>query len=179
MEEAATAPQQSEAMKPQEEEPPPEPAQPKQKGESEVKLTSPGFETLEDWNIVRTSGLVRPMTDAAHSGNRGLRITDSSRTAGTIVSYTFPSQPGDVYRCSFWARVISGSVATVSLRFVDAKGQVSGNSVVIPATCKTWTEFSVTATAPQQTKEGEIWIATPEAETVVVDLDDFRLLRTR
>ncbi|MCX7887283.1 MAG: hypothetical protein N3B01_08560 [Verrucomicrobiae bacterium] len=176
--EAGMVAMQAEQMKP-EEEPAAESAQPKKKEETEVKLTSPGFETLEDWNIERTAGLVRLMTAAAHSGNRGLRITDSSRAAGTVVSYKFPTEPGDLYRCSFWARVVSGSVASVSLRFVNPKGEISGNTVVIPATCKNWTEFTVTATAPEQTKEGQIWIATPEGETVVVDFDDFRLLRTR
>ncbi|MCK7473082.1 MAG: carbohydrate binding domain-containing protein [Rhodopseudomonas palustris] len=74
----------------------------------EVTLTNPGFEkTLEGWKIVQAAGLVRTMTDAAHSGKRGLRVADDSAERNTIVSCAFPFVPGDAYECRFWARVVS------------------------------------------------------------------------
>jgi len=142
----------------------------------EVQLLSPGFDTsLDGWNILQTAGLVLPRTDAAHSGQRGLRVTDQSGERGTIVAYPFAGKPGDKFQCSFWARIVSGSGATVGFRFTNAQGQSTTQIVEIPAGTKDWKEFTVSATVPDLTKECEICIATTEAGKVVADFDDFQL----
>jgi len=156
-------------------EPMPAPA----KAPVEIALTNPGFEkVLQGWKIVQTAGLVRTMTDAAHSGNRGLRVADDSTERNSIVSYSFPFVPGDEYECRFWARVVSGKGVTVSLQFANAEGAALENSVEVPAGTKQWKEFTVTAKAPNRAVKGEIAIATTEGGTALVDFDDFRLRRT-
>lgn len=149
---------------------------PEKSPEATVKLSNPGFETaLESWNITRTAGLIRAMTDAAHSGNRGLHVTDGSTEHGTVVSHSFTATSSGKYECRFWARVVSGDGVNVSLRFQNTDGQGGESSVTIPSDTKEWKEFTVRATAPSQATTGEIWIQTTNEGKVVADFDDFSL----
>jgi len=146
----------------------------------EVTLANPGFEkALEGWRIVQAAGLVRAMTDAARSGKRGLRAADDSEQRNTIVSCAFPFVPGDAYECRFWARIVSGKGATVSLQFINAEGLAIENSVEIPAGAKQWKEFTIKATAPSQAVKAEITIATTGEGTALADFDDFQLFHAR
>lgn len=146
----------------------------------EVTLTNPGLEkALEGWKIVQAAGLVRAMTDAAHSGKRGLRVADDSAERNTVVSCAFPFVPGDAYECRFWARIVSGNGATVSLQFINAEGLAIENSVEIPAVAKQWKEFTIKATAPSQAVKAEISIATTGEGTALADFDDFQLFHAR
>jgi hypothetical protein len=139
-------------------------------------LPNAGFEkTLEGWQIGRSAGLIRVMTGAAHTGNRGLRVADDSAERDSIVTQSFRAEPGAKYECKFWARMISGDGVKVALRFTVGDGQPAETSVEIPADTKEWKEFAVTGTAPERATGGEIWIATTEDKKAVADFDDFQL----
>jgi hypothetical protein len=144
----------------------------------EVALSNPGFQKmLEGWNILQTAGMVRVMTEAAHSGDRGLRVADDSTESETVVTCPFMFTRGDNYECRFWARVVSGKGAVVSLQFSNAEGVSLGSFVEVPGDTKQWKEFAVTSKAPIRAVKGEIWIATTDGGTVLADFDDFRLYK--
>lgn len=151
-----------------------------------VELSNPGFENgLKGWRVTPKAGPVQALTEAAHSGKRGVRLTDGSDTGSSdLMSQRFPAEARGEYEVRCWARYVSGDGAGLYLRFYDAKGkglnsQTLNNEikVVIPKQATVWKEVNVSGTAPKGAATGEIWLHTMKSAAVTVDVDDFRLRR--
>jgi hypothetical protein len=88
-------------------------------------IPNAGFEDTEKqgWTIV-DAGLSVITTEAARTGTRGLRVTDTSdRQGSSCRSAPVPVTAGKTYALSFWGRVLEGDGAVgVYMQFADAKG---------------------------------------------------------
>lgn len=149
-----------------------------------INVMNPGFETgFSGWKTSAKAGPVRVMTEAAHSGTHGVRLTDeSTETSCDLMGQRFKAEAGTKYEVHCWMRYVSGNGVGLYLRFYDAKNkglnsQTLNNEIkqVLPKEATEWTELSVSGTATEGAATGEIWVHTMGAVVVTADVDDFSL----
>ena len=162
----------------------PEPAPVPAQAGTPIEVMNPGFESgFSGWRVVPGAGSIRLMSEAAHTGKRGARMTDESAEKGDdLMCQRFKAEPGARYEARCWMRYVSGDGAGLYLRFFNAKNkglnlQTLNNEIkqVLPKEATAWTELSVNGTAPEGAATGEIWVHTMSAAIVTVDVDDFSL----
>lgn len=146
-------------------------------------LANPGFEDGQTGWKLKDNGISLVLGEAARSGKAGLRINDESPDLGSDVACArFNTEPGKkvIVRC--WARYVEGDGLGVYLRFYKGDGTCLNSlelnneiKVVIPKDTRDWQKFDLTAVAPEEAIEGEIWIRSWSHAVVKADLDDFEL----
>lgn len=148
-----------------------------------VPLANPGFEDGQAGWKVKDVGISRVDGEAAHSGKSGLRINDESPDLGSDVACArFNTEPGKKVTVRCWARFIEGDGLGVYLRFYKGDGSCLNSAdlnteikFVIPKDARDWQKFELSAPAPEEAIEGEIWIRSWSHAVVKADLDDFEL----
>lgn len=146
-----------------------------------VALQNPGFEdALTGWEQPKGVVMGEASTEAAYSGNLGLRIDDNSERAGSsVASARHPISPGTLANLAFMARCTSGSGVAVYLRFFDADGKYLNpaprNTDFVVIQTKDWTPYTLDAVAPQGAVAMDVWIRSWTRDISVSDYDDFKL----
>ncbi|MGE9293322.1 MAG: carbohydrate binding domain-containing protein [Puniceicoccales bacterium] len=135
---------------------------------------------LQAWTITEQVPMSTVHPEAAHSGERGLRVIDETTQEGSSVSTPrFPVQDDMVYRLSGWVQNVSGSGAAIYLRFYDHEGKLltrhPDSAELQTVNSKTWRKYAVTAAPPKEATSVEGWIHTFSGDKVVIDFDDFQL----
>ena len=145
---------------------------------SAQNVANPGFESeLSDWATSFDYEMSHARTEAARTGDFGLRVADASPNQGSgLESLPLEATPGQKYEVTFWARTVEGEGGlTVSLRFFDGSEkrlEKKPPSVLIEKS-PTWKQFTVSGTAPEESVGFAIRIESVPLQTVTVDLDDF------
>jgi hypothetical protein len=146
-----------------------------------LPVPNAGFEGgLIGWVLDEAVPMSTVHPDAARTGERGLRVVDSSAQAGSsAASQRFPIEPGLAYRLTFSARKVSGDGVGVYLRFFDAAGhhlngwpRASDQTAIQTAD---WRTYSISAAPPAGTVSVDAWIRAYKGSTSVADFDDFQL----
>lgn len=153
-----------------------------------LELTNPGFENdIDDWDPKGDGDMSKAVPEAAHSGSKGLRVTDASLEAGSsLVSKQFDAAGGKFYQARFWARNIEGFGVGVYLRFYDKDGKMIAAD---PETEKEldlgptqvekeqteWKQLLCRKKAPDGSVKVQIFIHSYQNFTVTADFDDFTL----
>lgn len=147
-------------------------------GELEQQIPNPGFELGgQAWVNAGDGGMSQVTAAAARTGALGLRVTDTSTTAGSsYASSKLPAQEGRTYQARFWSRVISGSGVGVYLQFHGPTGTTLASTPMIAPVSGAWSESSFSAVAPPGTATVRIWVRAFIASVVTADFDDFTLL---
>ncbi len=139
-----------------------------------LPLENPGFENgLTGWSLWQDHGMSQAVSEAAHTGQRGLRVTDTSTTADgcNISSPRFPALAGKIYDLKGWVRTISGPGGGIFLKFWDANNQELPGGLAV-SHAPTWTQLEVKAIAPPTATQVGIWIHTANHFVTTVDFDD-------
>lgn len=139
----------------------------------------PGFEEgSAGWNFPdRSMGKIT--TEAAHSENQGLRISDDSIQEGSsVTSDRIAVTPGSTYTLSFRARVVSGSGLGLYLRYYENTGSKpkASEHVNVPPAEGAWKSYELQSVAPASAESVEIWVHSYGPAKVVADLDDITLI---
>lgn len=142
------------------------------------EVLNPGFESdLTDWIAKADRNMSQATAEAAHSGTRGLRVTDTHETQGSdVFSLPFGVEPGTKYELSCWGRGVDGSGAVgVYLRFLDENHKPINKPAVvsIPSDHREWKHYTLPVLAPPAAVSAEVWIHSFARDMPVVDLDDF------
>ncbi|MBI4979639.1 MAG: carbohydrate binding domain-containing protein [Spirochaetes bacterium] len=146
-------------------------------GNISLTLVNPGFENgLTGWDASKDNSMSTAAAEAAQTGKLGLRVTDSSETAGSdLAGQRFACQPGKEYRVSCKSRIVSGKGIGIYIKFADASGKGIDESKYmreVPASAE-WQTFSYTATAPAGTATACIYIHSYMKAVVTADFDEF------
>jgi len=149
-----------------------------------LALPNPGFEEGEaHWNLA-DKGMSRIAPEAAHAGKAGLRVTDTSETAGSNCrSASVPVTPGKDYALRFWARPIEGvGNVGVYLQFADAQGRCLNTEslnnelcLTTPAEPAEWSDLVLCGKAPKDAANAAVWIHSFDGSQGQADLDDFSI----
>jgi len=148
-------------------------------GEMTKEIPNAGFEYgLEAWDLTGDNGMSAVTTAAAESGTYGVRITDTSTSAGSACSTKkYPATPGTTYQARFWSRINSGSGIGVYLQFFDSTGTIIQPPTLVDlAANSAWTENLVRATAPSNAATVRVQIHSYSAAVVTADFDNFTFL---
>jgi len=148
-----------------------------------VPLANPGFENGQEGWKIKDQGISQVEAEAAHTGKSGLRINDESPDLGSDVTCArFNTEPGKKVTVRCWARFIEGDGLGVYLRFYKGDGSCLNTAalhteikIVIPKDARDWRKFELSAPAPEDAIEGEIWIRSWSHAVLKADLDDFEL----
>lgn len=151
-------------------------------------LHNPGFEEgLTSWRTgVKDPDVATAAPHAAQSGALGLEIqSPDDKGSMSLVSDPVQCEAGQAYQVNFWARTLSGSGASVYLRFYDANGkllssQEERNHVlrVIPGDQKEWGYFSLAGIAPDRSVNIRVAVHLFGGLKVIAHFDDFELSTT-
>ena len=140
-------------------------------------FTNGGFESsLSGWSNAGDNSMSSAASSAARTGTLGLRVTDTSATAGSsLKSATFPVAEGYNYQVNFSARLISGAGIGIYLYFKDANNAdlPTVYHFGVPGNATSWTSFSFQGRAPAGAVAAYIWIHSYSASIVTAELDDF------
>ncbi|MCQ2403163.1 MAG: heparinase II/III family protein [Lentisphaeria bacterium] len=148
-----------------------------------IPLENPGFEEGSTGWLQVTSLCSFPV-EAARTGKRGLRITDTSVEDGSdIVSPRFPATPGVTYAVRFWAKAVDDkNHLGVYLRFYDSQGRnltsMNDNKEILlgmPSN-KQWKQYTLCGKAPKGATAFCVWIHSIDGQTACMDFDDFELM---
>ncbi|PAW78162.1 MAG: hypothetical protein B9S32_08180 [Verrucomicrobia bacterium Tous-C9LFEB] len=149
-------------------------------GEQVEALPNGSFgQGLAHWNNAGDNGMTVATSSAVMSGATGIRVTDTSSTAGSsLLSKRFAIQPGWTAQVRFWSRQLtSASGIAIYLRFYNAGGQSTGTtpSLQLPID-GAWKERSLLGVAPADAAQVEIWIHSYSSAQVTADFDCFSFL---
>jgi hypothetical protein len=152
--------------------------------ERSYRLTNPGFEEgLLGWDATNDGAMSSVVPIAAHRGSLGLRVVDTSPSAGSSIHSAYlPISSGKKYEVRFWARIAEGDGIGVYLRFYDAKRTLlttaaSGETrIAIPRNTPAFRLFSHQAEAPAEAAFVRIWIHSFNSGQPVADFDEFSLV---
>ncbi|HSI12249.1 MAG TPA: carbohydrate binding domain-containing protein [Chthoniobacter sp.] len=146
-----------------------------------LTFVNPGFETgLAGWVADESAPMSRVMSEAAHTGGRGLRVVDDSTQEGSSV-HTEPLavESGRAYRVSLWARCVSGKGIAVYLRFFGVSGKQLNPSPKYSdqqtVESQLWRQYTVTAVPPEGAATFDVRIHSFDGSKVVADLDDLEV----
>jgi len=148
-------------------------------------IPNAGFEDTEKqgWTIA-DAGLSVITPEAARTGTRGLRVTDTSdRQGSSCRSAPVPVTAGKTYALSFWGRVLEGDGAVgVYMQFADAKGHVltspsrHGEIIqTIQGDKGVWQAFTLYGQAPPNATAMWVWVHSFTGSLGAADADDFTL----
>lgn len=140
-----------------------------------VAFTNSGFEyNLNGWVNTNDGAMSLVSVSAKHNGTYGLRVTDTSVSAGSSVySPIFAVQAGKTYTARYWSRGVSGSGMGMYLKFFNAtSNEVQNTSLTIPSTT-IWTKGNITDTAPAGATFARLWLHSYGSSIVTADFDDF------
>ncbi len=140
-----------------------------------VSFSNNGFESgLTGWVNTNDAAMSLASVSAKRTGNNGLRVTDTSVSAGSsLYSPTFAVQAGKTYTARYWSRTISGSGMGVYLKFFTAtSNELQNTSLTIPSTTF-WSKGSISDTAPAGASFARLWLHSYGASIVTSDFDDF------
>lgn len=150
-----------------------------------LTLDNPGFESdLTGWSVAKSdAGMSKVAAEAAHSGDKGLRVTDDSDTSGSeMQSAKVPAVAGKNYQTRFWGKSITGEGVAVYLVFFDDADkpltkQEANNEILflVPKAATEWQQFLVKGTAPEGTASVRIRIHSFVKAMATADIDDFVL----
>lgn len=149
-----------------------------------LALPNPGFEAgLEGWNVGGgDNGMSVASTQAARSGQGGLRVSDFDASAGSsLYSRRLPCHPAEGYHLRFSARLVEGSGVGVYLHFFDNSGKLIRPSDRFVASLRqrkgaaAWHAISLYAVAPEGAAQMAVWVHSYASARVVADFDDFTL----
>ncbi|HRR32937.1 MAG TPA: heparinase II/III family protein [Kiritimatiellia bacterium] len=146
-------------------------------------IPNAGFEDTEAlaWTIA-DAGMSVITKEAARTGERGLRVTDTSGSQGSSCrSVAVPVTVGKTYALSFWGRVWENDGAVgVYLQFANAKGQVltspsrHGEIIqTIQGDKGEWRAFTVYGEAPPESTVMWVWVHSFNGSCGMADVDDF------
>lgn len=147
-----------------------------------LPLGNPGFEDGKTgWTDDKGSSQV--VTEAAHTGQGGLRVNDTDVVNYVrVISEAVPVIPGKTYQLHFVARQVSGHGVNGILWFLDDEGELikaeDGSRLWAgpPEDDNTaWQEFSVSGLAPKNAVSAQVYVQSNRAAIGVIDFDDFRL----
>ncbi|MBC2604408.1 sialate O-acetylesterase [Puniceicoccus vermicola] len=140
-----------------------------------------GFEeALDGWVIDESEPMSSIRSEAAHNGDWGLRVEDSSTEEGSSVATPrLPAEPGQIFRFRFLARRIDGKGVGGYLLFYDREGHridsPDGRENLVSVNSRTWRDYSVVAVAPDGAVEVEGWLHSYRRDTSTTDFDTLRL----
>lgn len=146
-----------------------------------VLLINPGFESgWNHWTLVDPSGQAALSSEALHEGAQGVRLKNSEDIDTVLSSKPMVVDTSKVYHLSFYSRMISGSGASVALRFFDATGNWINTYPINDALnvqSGNWKQWSVTAYPPTAAKTVAVWIVVKGSKLsrITVDFDEFAL----
>ncbi len=169
-------------------------ASPAHAGDEPIRLKNPGFESaLDGWFPAKGDmNMSAASPEAPHTGNMGLRVTDTDNKRGSsMASAKFDAKADATYEVRFWARSISGSGVSVYLQFLDAAGtkltdlddphggseRVNVIKVNVPPKTTDWQQFTLRGVAPKDAASVYIWVHSSTNGVGVADLDDFELVK--
>lgn len=146
-------------------------------------LSNPGFESgMEGWKSSEQTPVTTIVSEAAHTGEMGLRVNDQSDTDGArFSSDAFTVSPGQKVMLSFWARSAQGDVAAVSLQPLGARNRPIMDEKGLPPlvigikSSNDWKQYSGTYTVPDEGESMVITIRSWSKAKGTVDIDDFEL----
>ncbi|NJO86985.1 MAG: hypothetical protein HC821_02815 [Lewinella sp.] len=135
-------------------------------------ISNPGFENnLTNWLF---NGDVQSITGDSYTGAKsaGL-IGDNSK-----IHQDEPADQGDVYGYSVWYTKDAGVNGLLTIKFLDASGNVVGNSEQALPTSTGWSNFNISGLAPAGTATArfEAWRT---SGTGIFRVDDICLVETR
>lgn len=150
-----------------------------------LAIPNAGFEDVEApaW-MIADPGLSVIAAEAAHTGKRGLRVTDTSDAQGSSCrSVPVPVAAGKTYALSFWGRVLENDGAVgVYMQFADAKGRVltspsrHGEIIqTIQGAKGEWQAFTLVGLAPPEAAAMWVWVHSFNGGCGAADADDFAL----
>lgn len=147
-----------------------------------LPLVNPSFEDgKKGWTDDKGSSQV--VAEAAHSGEKGLRIHDEdAENYVRVISGAVPVIPGQRYQLHFFARQVSGHGVNAILWFLDDEDNLiqatDGTRLLAgpPENDNTeWQEFTITGVAPKNAVTAQVYVQSNRVAIGVVDFDDFRL----
>jgi peptidoglycan/xylan/chitin deacetylase (PgdA/CDA1 family) len=152
---------------------------------AENPLPNPGFEKAgPHWVINDETSQIT--VEAAHTGQRGLRVGTDHYTPGgsSVISSRLPVAPGQEITLSFWARSKTAT-SGVYLFFYTAAGKTvsdpqlkaGGGFPVCPVKKPdgNWNPYTLRAKAPAGAATVAIWVHSFSGSTGITDFDDFAL----
>ena len=142
------------------------------------EIANPGFEQeLSDWTAKADYDMSRTATEAARTGNFGLRVVDEDPSKGSgLQSLPIAASVGKKTQITFWARTISGEGGVrVSLCFLDENFVRIGKNApsVLVKNSPEWQEFKISGVAPESAAAFYVQISSMPLEMVTADFDDF------
>lgn len=152
---------------------------------SEKKIGPPngGFESdAEQWSDRNDGGMSAVISEAAHQGSKGLRVTDEDTKKGSsFISKRMPVKSGAAYQLRFWGRVHSGGGLGIYVRFYDEAGKwLNENKDFIQLKTQKMNEWfsydDFTVDSYEGSVSADIWIHTFGGSRIKADLDDFELV---
>ncbi|HQL50301.1 MAG TPA: heparinase II/III family protein [Kiritimatiellia bacterium] len=150
-----------------------------------LAIPNAGFEDTHTpaWTI-SDAGLSVIAEEAAHTGKRGLRVTDAADDQGSSCrSAPVPVTADKTYALSFWGRVLENDGAVgVYMQFADAKGSVltspsrHGEIIqTIQGAKGEWQAFTLVGLAPPEAAALWVWVHSFNGGCGAADADDFAL----
>lgn len=153
-----------------------------------VMFTDGTFEAYNSSDWVTTGAAASPPTlvsSGAHRGTYAVSATTSGSPTGTTISQSIAASPsaaaGQIYAATMWVKCSTSRNVTASLRWINASNvEILRADNTVAVTANTWTQLTVTGTAPANTAKvaaGPALLSSP-ANGTVLTLDDLDLVRT-
>lgn len=155
-------------------------------GTNEPTLPNPDFE--EDtpyWAASKadvTLGLSKITSEAARSGQKGLRVEQAEDGPGSwFQSRRTSVVPGRAYRIEFWARTINTSKVSVVIHFFDSASvpitQPGGPpfSIKVLPESPEWTDYRLDVLAPENAESITLAVRCDKKQPTMADFDDFSI----
>lgn len=159
------------------------------RAEEPLPLVNPGFENAATgWVTSKedaAASLSQVSPDAAHSGDAGLRVTQTDGGPGSWMQGTrFPIEAGKTYRLEFWARCVQDSGIGVWVQFYDGQGKSIPApdpnlwAVQIPQSIRTWAQYHLIVKAPDGASQMSLAVHSYSKRACQADFDDFSVTPT-
>jgi|GEM_PF-764289 len=143
---------------------------------SAAPFTNPGFESdLAGWSIAGDNNMTAINTNAARTGSKGVRVTDSSSTLGSnLLSPAFTVTPGKVYAARASCRSVSGTPGTgLYLLFYNSAGSIVRTAIASVGSNTGWRLIEAIDLAPATAVTARIQVHSYSTGIQTTDFDDF------
>jgi hypothetical protein len=144
-----------------------------------VTFSNNGFENgLTGWFTTDDNGQTTPSSEAAYSGDTGVKVTDGSTSVGSsLYSPYLDVTPGVVYaaRCNYRYTSAGGGAGLYLVFYNASYGQVGSAEMVDLEHQPAWTLADLRATAPAGAAKARIWLHSYGWAQPTLLADDFRL----